>query len=97
MDPDTGSSRPRRLTSGQDTWSARCAETRTSGAASGAGKRTGRTATPAPRPDSTGAGRDAHAGAAAAGAALAGRDLFRAGDVPVPRHRVPGPVPDGGL
>src|ERR1019366_2445638 len=42
-------------------------------------------------------GRDAHAGAAAAGAALAGRDLFRAGDVPVPRHRVPGPVPDGGL
>src|ERR1035441_10656889 len=96
MDPDTGSSRPRRLTSGQDTWSARCAETRTSGAASGSGKRTGRKASTAPRPDSTGAGGDAHAGAAAAGAALAGRDLFRAGDVLVPRHRVPGRAGEAG-
>jgi hypothetical protein len=37
MDPETGS-RDTRLTSGQDTWSARCAETCTSGAAGGPGK-----------------------------------------------------------
>jgi hypothetical protein len=57
VDPRTGSSRPRQLTSGQDTWSARCAETRTSGAASGPGKRAGRKASTAPRSDSTGAER----------------------------------------
>jgi hypothetical protein len=53
MDPELGSHH-RRLTSGQDTWSARCVETRTPGAASGSGKRTGRKTSTAPRPDSTG-------------------------------------------
>lgn len=42
------------MTSGQDTWSARCGESRTPGAASGSGKRSGRKADTAPRPDSTG-------------------------------------------
>jgi putative transposase len=53
MDPT--SSRPgiRRLTNGQDTWSARCLEKGTPGAASGSGKRTSRKADTAPRPDST--------------------------------------------
>ena len=51
MDPDPGS--PKQLTSGQDTWSARCVETRTPGAASGPGKRAGREASTAPRSDST--------------------------------------------
>jgi hypothetical protein len=54
MDHQTGSSRHRQLTNGQDTWSARCGESRTPGAASGSGKRTGRKASTAPRPDSTG-------------------------------------------
>jgi hypothetical protein len=53
MDHQTGSSRHRQLTNGQDTWSARCGESRTPGAASGSGKRTGRKASTAPRPDST--------------------------------------------
>lgn len=51
MDPEPGS--PKQLTSGQDTWSARCVETRTPGAASGPGKRTDRKASTAPRSDST--------------------------------------------
>jgi hypothetical protein len=55
MDPKNGSSPYRQLTNGQDTWSARCGESRTPGAASGSGKRTGRKANTAPRPDSTGA------------------------------------------
>jgi hypothetical protein len=42
-----------RLTNGQDTWSARCLERGTPGAASGSGKRTSRKADTAPRPDST--------------------------------------------
>ncbi|MGI8814272.1 MAG: hypothetical protein ACR2G2_02980, partial [Pseudonocardia sp.] len=42
------------LTNGQDTWSARCGESRTPGAASGSGKRAGRKVSTAPRPDSTG-------------------------------------------
>ncbi|GAA2420501.1 hypothetical protein GCM10010404_93650 [Nonomuraea africana] len=37
VDPDTGS-RHRRLTNGQGTWSARCVETRTPGAAGGPGR-----------------------------------------------------------
>ena len=53
MDPETGS-HPRWLTSGQDTWSARCAETRTPGAAGGPGKPTGSNPGRAPRPDPTG-------------------------------------------
>ena len=40
MDPDTGS-RHRRLTSGQDTWSARCGESRTAGAEGGLRETTG--------------------------------------------------------
>jgi hypothetical protein len=55
MDYQTGNSRHRQLTNGQDTWSARCGESRTPGAASGSGKRAGRKASTAPRPDSTGA------------------------------------------
>jgi hypothetical protein len=51
MDPEPGS--PKQLTSGQDTWSARCVETRTPGAASGPGKRADRKASTAPRSDST--------------------------------------------
>ena len=39
------------MTNGQDTWSARCVETRTPGAAGGPGKRTGRKASTAPRSD----------------------------------------------
>jgi hypothetical protein len=53
MDPETGS-HPRWLTSGQDTWSARCAETRTPGAAGGPGKPTGSNPGRAPRSDPTG-------------------------------------------
>lgn len=55
MDNQSGSRRHRRLTDGQDTWSARCGESRTPGAASGSGKRAGRKTGTAPRPDSTGA------------------------------------------
>ena len=54
MDPELG--RPEGgLTNGNntDTWSARCVETRTPGAASGPGKRAGRKTSTAPRPDST--------------------------------------------
>jgi transposase len=51
MDPEPGSTK--QLISGQDTWSARCVETRTPGAASGPGKRAGREASTAPRSDST--------------------------------------------
>jgi hypothetical protein len=51
MDPEPGS--PKQLTSGQDTWSARCVETRTPGAASGPGKRADRKTSTAPRSDST--------------------------------------------
>ena len=54
MDPETGS-HPRWLTSGQDTWSARCTETRTPGAAGGPGKPTGSNPGRAPRSDPTGA------------------------------------------
>ena len=43
------------MTSGQDTWSARCVETRTAGAAGGPGKPTGSNPGRAPRPDPTGA------------------------------------------
>ena len=39
MDPDPGSSRPWPLTSGKDTWSARCGESRTPGAEGTCGKR----------------------------------------------------------
>jgi hypothetical protein len=53
VDPQNGSRR-RQLTNGKDTWSARCGESRTPGAESGSGKRTGRKASTAPRPDSTG-------------------------------------------
>ena len=42
------------MTSEHDTWSARCVETRTPGAAGGPGKRTGRKASTAPRSDPTG-------------------------------------------
>ena len=54
MDPGT-SSRYQRLTSGQDTWSARCVETRTAGAAGGPGKPTRSNPGRAPRSDPTGA------------------------------------------
>ena len=54
MDPETGS-HPRWLTSGQDTWSARCTETRTPGAAGGPGKPTRSNPGRAPRSDPTGA------------------------------------------
>ena len=52
MDPETGS---QQLTSGQDTWSARCAETCTSGAAGGPGKPTVSNHGRAPRSDPTAA------------------------------------------
>ena len=42
------------MTSGQDTWSARCVETRTAGAAGGPGKPTGSDPGRAPRSDPTG-------------------------------------------
>ena len=42
------------MTGGQDTWSARCVETRTAGAAGGPGKPTGRNPGRAPRSDPTG-------------------------------------------
>jgi hypothetical protein len=54
VDHQNASSRHRQLTNGQDTWSARCGKSRTPGAASGSGKRTGRKTGTAPRPDSTG-------------------------------------------
>ncbi len=41
------------MTGGQDTWSARCVETRTAGAAGGPGKPTGRNPGRAPRSDPT--------------------------------------------
>ena len=44
---------PKRLTSGQDTWSARCVETRTPGAAGGPGKPTESNPGRAPRSDPT--------------------------------------------
>ena len=50
MDTEPGD-RHQQLTSGQDTWSARCVETRTSGAAGGPGKRTGSNPDTAPGPD----------------------------------------------
>ena len=43
------------MTGGQDTWSARCVETRTAGAAGGPGKPTGSNPGRAPRSDPTGA------------------------------------------
>jgi hypothetical protein len=43
------------MTSGQDTWSARCVETRTAGAAGGPGKPAGSDPGRAPRSDPTGA------------------------------------------
>ena len=43
------------MTSGQDTWSARCVEIRTAGAAGGPGKPTGSDPGRAPRSDPTGA------------------------------------------
>jgi len=43
------------MTSGQDTWSARCVETRTAGAAGGPGKPTGSDPGRAPRSDPTAA------------------------------------------
>ena len=51
MDTQTGSRHPWRLTNGQDTWSARCVETRTPGAAGGPGKPTGSNPDRAPRSD----------------------------------------------
>ena len=42
------------MTGGQDTWSARCVETRTAGAAGGPGKPTGSNPRRAPRSDPTG-------------------------------------------
>ena len=53
MDAEPDSCRYRGLTNEKDTWSARCVETRTPGAASGLGKRTGRKTSTAPQPDST--------------------------------------------
>jgi len=53
VDLDTGHHARRGVTNGQDTWSARCVETRTPGAAGGPGKRTGRKASTAPRSDPT--------------------------------------------
>jgi len=41
MDPGTGSRRHKQLTSGQDTWSARCDESRTAGAEGGLRETTG--------------------------------------------------------
>src|SRR5690349_229267 len=51
---DTGTS-PGLMTGGQDTWSARCVETRTAGAAGGPGKPTGSNPGRAPWSDPTGA------------------------------------------
>lgn len=53
VDPETGSRHHRRLANGQDTWSARCVETRTPGAAGGPGKLTGSDPGRAPRSDPT--------------------------------------------
>ncbi|HET9648878.1 MAG TPA: hypothetical protein VFP34_11685, partial [Microlunatus sp.] len=53
MDPKTGGRRHRQLTSGQDTWSARCGVIRTPGAAGGPGKPTGSNPGTAPRSDPT--------------------------------------------
>jgi transposase len=53
VDPKTGSRRHRQLTSGQDTWSARCGVIRTPGAAGGPGKPTGSNPGRAPRSDPT--------------------------------------------
>jgi hypothetical protein len=55
VDPKTGSRRHRQLTSGQDTWSARCGVIRTPGAAGGPGKPTGSNPGRAPRSDPTSA------------------------------------------
>src|SRR3954471_15453989 len=56
VDPQTGSRRHRQLmTSGQDTWSARCGVIRTPGAAGGPGKPTGSNPGRAPRSDPTSA------------------------------------------
>jgi transposase len=55
VDPETGSRRHRQLTSGQDTWSARCGVIRTPGAAGGPGKPTGSNPGRAPRSDPTSA------------------------------------------
>ncbi len=41
MDPETRSRQHRRLTSGKDTWSARCGESRTPGAGGGSRETTG--------------------------------------------------------
>ena len=54
MDPGLGSCK--QLTSGQGTWSARCVETCTAGAAGGPGKPTGSNPGRAPRSDPTQAG-----------------------------------------
>ncbi len=53
MDPETGSRHHRQLTSGQNTWSARCGVIRTPGAAGGPGKPTGSNPSRAPRSDPT--------------------------------------------
>nr|WP_263655579.1 transposase [Nonomuraea aurantiaca] len=53
MDFEAGSHRERWLTSGKGTWSARCREIGTSGAAGGPGKRISREAGTAPRSDPT--------------------------------------------
>jgi transposase len=53
VDPKTGSRHHRQLTSGQDTWSARCGVIRTPGAAGGPGKPTGNNPGRAPRSDPT--------------------------------------------
>ncbi|MFD8531755.1 Tn3 family transposase [Streptosporangium canum] len=53
MDSETGSYRDGWLTSGKGTWSARCREIGTSGAAGGPGKRVSRKADAAPRSDPT--------------------------------------------
>ena len=52
MDPETGAS-PKLTTSGHGTWSARCVETRTAGAAGGSGKPTRSNPGRAPRSDPT--------------------------------------------
>src|SRR6266542_2712096 len=56
LDPGTS---PGLMTGGQDTWSARCVETRTAGAAGGPGKPTGSNPGRAPRSDPTSAPRSA--------------------------------------
>jgi hypothetical protein len=53
MDPETGSRHHRQLTSGQNTWSARCGVIRTPGAAGGLGKPTGSNPGRAPQSDPT--------------------------------------------